>query len=257
MPQHQTLFRPTTAGRVTLRYIGTLIAVYTVAGILAAVMTRWIPFHSEPGEIVFPGVFWGTTVLLALGSYWLQRAQSYVKREKQRPFRRCLLLALVAGTLFVGIQSYGLSCMIGNQAAEAAQTGANAFLTMLSAVHAMHFVLAQMFLVWVTLSALADRYDHEYWWGVTVCTWFWHGLGIIWLLILVIFLIAKNFNPEMGRLESPESTWVAVAVREIPTPDDSAQPVRHASVGYTACRQPSRWRTATSGDLRTRHQPVL
>jgi cytochrome c oxidase subunit 3 len=209
MPQHQTIYRRTEAGRLALRFIGTLIVLYTAAGLLAALLSRFVPFRAEPGGIIFPEVFWGTTVLLALGSYWLQRSQSFVQLEKQKPFRQCLVLALTSGTLFVGVQSYGLTCMIRNQVPDTVQTGANAFLTMLAAVHAMHFVLAQMFLAWVTLSALADRYDHEYSWGVTICSWFWHGLGIVWLLILGIFLIARFFNPEMGWMRRPASIWVA------------------------------------------------
>jgi heme/copper-type cytochrome/quinol oxidase subunit 3 len=113
-----------------------------------------------------------------------------VRRERQKPFRRSLLIALVSGTLFVGIQTYGLACLIRNQLPDDVQTGANAFIVVIGALHAIHFSLALLFLVWVTLSALADRYDHEYSWGVTLCAWFWHGLGIVWLGILAILAIA-------------------------------------------------------------------
>ena len=92
-------------------------------------------------------------------------------------FRRSLIGALVAGTLFVGVQSYGLKCLMRNQVADETQTGANAFIAIMVALHAMHLSLALLFLIWVTLNALADRYDHEYFWGVRVCAWFWHGLG--------------------------------------------------------------------------------
>jgi heme/copper-type cytochrome/quinol oxidase subunit 3 len=83
-----------------------------------------------------------------------------------------------------------LLCLIGNQVAEDVQTGANAFIVIIGILHAMHFSLALLFLVWVTLNALADRYDHEYSWGVALCAWFWHGLGIVWLCILVVIAIA-------------------------------------------------------------------
>jgi cytochrome c oxidase subunit III len=46
--------------------------------------------------------------------------------------------------------------------------------------------------VWVTLSALSDRYDHEYYWGVKICALFWHALGIVWLVILMAFLIGTQ-----------------------------------------------------------------
>ena len=85
-------------------------------------------------------------------------------------------MALVSGILFVGVQIYGLQCLIRNQVAEDVQTGANAFIVIIAALHWMHFSLALLFLVWVTLNALADRYDHEYSWGVTLCA----GSGTDW-----------------------------------------------------------------------------
>jgi cytochrome c oxidase subunit III len=47
-----------------------------------------------------------------------------------------------------------------------------------------------LFLVFVTVQGFADRYDHEYYWGVLVCACFWHALGIVWLAILFVLVIA-------------------------------------------------------------------
>ncbi|MBI3860620.1 MAG: cytochrome c oxidase subunit 3 [Planctomycetia bacterium] len=205
MPQFQTLPRKTVAGRLALRFIFVAAGVYVAAGGVALALMRIVPFRMVPGQVVFPPAFWWTTGLLALGSGCLQHAVHCVQRERQKPFRRSLLLALVAGMLFVGVQTYGLWCLMQNQVPDDAQTGANAFITVMAALHAMHFALALMFLVWVTLSALADRYDHEYSWGVTLCAWFWHGLGIVWILILVIFSIATELRADMGLRRLPDS----------------------------------------------------
>ena len=70
------------------------------------------------------------------------------------------------------------------------QTGAHVFAFVFVALHAMHFVVALWFLTFVTLKARYERYDHEYYWGVTVCTWFWHALGLVWLAILAVFAVA-------------------------------------------------------------------
>lgn len=214
MPQFQTLPHPTVAGRLALRFIFVSVGVYAAAGTAALVLTRLVPFHPVPGQVVFPPAFWWTTGLLALGSGWLQHAVYCVRREKQKPFRRSLLFALGAGTLFVGAQSYGLGCLMRNQVPDEAQTGANAFITVLAALHAMHFALALLFLVWVTLNALADRYDHEYSWGVSLCAWFWHGLGIVWVLILVIFSIATELRADMG-FDAPDTSPYRLASADL------------------------------------------
>lgn len=143
------------------------------------------------GQIGLPAVFWITTSLLIVGSVFLTRAQGFVRREKQSQFRRSMLISLALGTLFVGVQSYGVWRLLGYQSPSEAQTSANAFILVFVALHGLHFTIAMMFLVFVTLKSLADRYDHEYYWGVTVCSWFWHVLGLAWVAILGVIIIAK------------------------------------------------------------------
>ncbi len=190
MPSSLTTHRPGTASRLAVRFILVAAGVYAVALGLAWSLIRCLPPTVVLGRVVFPPALWVTTALLFLGSGFLQHAVRCVRIERQKPFRRSLMMALVAGTLFVGIQTYGLQCLVRNQVPDEVQTGANAFIIMLATLHAMHFSLALLFLVWVTLKALADRYDHEYSWGVIVCAWFWHALGLVWLCILVVFAIA-------------------------------------------------------------------
>jgi len=192
MTAFQTIPPPEAPSRLALRFIFVSVAVYTGAGTLAFVLVRWLPAAVAPGRVVFPPVFWFTSLLLVLNSSLLQKAVHCVRQERQPPFRRSLMGALAAGTLFVGFQSYGLKCLMRNQVADEASTGANAFIAIMATLHVMHLSLALLFLIWVTLNALADRYDHEYFWGVRVCTWFWHGLGIVWLCILMVFVIATE-----------------------------------------------------------------
>jgi len=190
MPHFQTIERRPAAGRLAVRFILVSAGVYAISLAIALALIKYVPPQIVPGRVVFPVAFWFTTALLALGSGLLQHAKACVRLERQRPFRRSLLAALIAGTVFVGLQTYGLQCLARNQVPDEVQTGANAFITMLASLHAMHFSLALLFLVWVTLNALADRYDHEYSWAVTLCAWFWHALGIVWLCILAVFAIA-------------------------------------------------------------------
>ncbi len=123
----------------------------------------------------------------------MHRGLYHVRIERQQPFRRCLLLALGCAVLFVAVQSFGLWHFVsGTKDVENPQMNVHGFVFMFAALHAMHFVVAQSVLLWVTLSAFADRYDHEYYWGVTFAGWLWHALGIVWLAILCVFAIAMR-----------------------------------------------------------------
>lgn len=141
-----------------------------------------------PG-IQFPAAFGVSTLLLMIGSATLQNASRHIRCERQRMFRRRMFQSLVIGISFVMFQTQGLWFLLRQQ--ESGQTiglsgGAFAFILM----HGVHFMVALLFVVFVLLQGLAGRYDHEYSWGVTFCAWFWHFLGIVWLMIIGCFLLA-------------------------------------------------------------------
>jgi heme/copper-type cytochrome/quinol oxidase subunit 3 len=108
-----------------------------------------------------------------------------------------MLWALAFGTAFVGVQVFGMWCIVQNlrshQNAGEAQLGATSLVMGAAAMHALHVIVAMLVLTYVTLRGLDDRYDHEYAFGIAVCGWFWHILGILWVFILGAYLIVYQF----------------------------------------------------------------
>jgi len=172
-----------TTGRVAIRFFAAAVLVAGVAGGVTLLLFVWRPPQPRD-DLVLPAAFGATTLLLLVTSFWLHRAVQMVRRERQRPFCRSLLAALATGTLFVGIQVYGLLCLITGKHPGEAQTGARPFVFVFAAMHALHVFVALLFLVFVTVQARAGRYDHEYYWGPLVTGWFWHALGFVWLVLL-------------------------------------------------------------------------
>ena len=164
----------------------------TAAVLIAMTGIRWLS-RAPLDQSVMPIPFWISTPFLLAGSVTLQRAAWLVRVQQLESFRRWLILSLIAGTLFVGVQICGLWRLSQNQTRpgeslpESAETGANAFVAMAAGMHGVHFVIALLFVAWITVNAFANRYDHEYSGGVTFCAWFWHTLGIAWLAILTLF----------------------------------------------------------------------
>ena len=182
---------PSGQSRQALKFFVTASLVVLASGLILALLASLFgrPVHTD--QFWFPPAFAVTSALLVAGSVALQRAIGFVRREQQRPFRSWLATGLACGTLFLGIQMYGLWTLLpGERVAADAALGVTPFVLMLAALHAVHLSVAVLFLVFVLLQALADRYDHEYYWGVRVCACFWHGLGVVWLFILAIFGIA-------------------------------------------------------------------
>jgi heme/copper-type cytochrome/quinol oxidase subunit 3 len=179
----------TTTGNFARRFFLAAVGVFAASTVVTALLAAAFPPREQSG-LRLPPAFAATTALLVFVSGAMVRAVHCVRRERQRPFRRSLAAALTGGTLFVGIQGFGLWCLLASRHPGNAQTGALVFVFVFAAMHAMHVTIALLFLLFVTLRAHADRYDHEYYWGVTVTGWFWHALGIVWLVILGVITIA-------------------------------------------------------------------
>lgn len=175
----------------TLWLFGVSSLVTLIAAGIAQVLISMGDGGGSDRTIGLPAAFWGTSILLLIGSALLHRAVEFVRREQQARFRRSLVAALITGTGFVGVQSFGVWCLLRYQQPADAETGAASFILVFVVLHALHFTVAMMFLVYVTLKGIAERYDHEYYWGVTVCAWFWHVLGIAWVAILAVLVIAN------------------------------------------------------------------
>ncbi len=142
-------------------------------------------------QILFPPAFAVSSVLLLLGSFSLHRAVVFVRIEKQRSFRIWLTLSLFLGSLFMGVQSYALWLIFPTERAyETATLGVTAFVLCLSTLHGLHFGVAVLFIAFIIARTWADRYDHEYHWGIEACAWFWHFLVIVWIAIMVVIAIA-------------------------------------------------------------------
>jgi heme/copper-type cytochrome/quinol oxidase subunit 3 len=169
--------RVTDLGRVILpsrsefavRFAALFALLLLLAGLLATGLLRILPPSPHRSPTQFFAAFALSTLLLLVGSVALVRARSFVRRERQRPFRHQLLLALAAGTLFVASQTYALSCLIRPQPAQDMEQGAGAYVAVAATLHALHFLVALMILTFVTVQAFENRYDHEYYWGVTIC----------------------------------------------------------------------------------------
>jgi cytochrome c oxidase subunit III len=183
--------------RFVLRLFLLTAGLFAFASGLAFLLARifWPPRAN--GAFIVPTAFGFSTLFLVLCSAALSRAHTFVQRERQRPFRRSLLWALAFGTLFVGVQVFGLWCIVHNlqpdRNAGEAELGPTALILGAAALHCLHVTIALMVLSYVTLQGLSDRYDHEYSFGVAACTWFWHILGILWMFILGAYMTISWF----------------------------------------------------------------
>ena len=167
------------------------ICAVSVAVCLTWVLCRWLGRPDSQTPNLFPKAFAVSSILLFAGSYSLHQAIRFVKLEKQQKFRAWLVAAMLAGTTFMGVQSYALWSMFPSERAmDEATRGVLSFVICFAALHALHFLVAVLCIAFIIARTWGNRYDHEYHFGVTLCAWFWHGLGIVWVAILGVIVIA-------------------------------------------------------------------
>lgn len=168
-------------------------SVVSTAFLLAWVLIQLLGKTSanSPWTMVFHPAFAVSSVLLAAGSFCLSGALYEVRRERQIEFRTWLLRGLIAGALFTAVQSYALWAICPTErGANEASRGVRPYIMVFCTLHALHFLIAVLGLCFVAVRAWADKYDHEYHWGVTICAAFWHFLGVVWLAVLAVIAIA-------------------------------------------------------------------
>ncbi len=179
--------------RLALRFIGLTGAIVGLAFALAWILAQMFGRNSEASAwtMVFHPAFAFSSLLLLRGSYCLQQSLVEVKLEHQPEFRAWLGRGLVAGGLFIAVQSYALWAISPlERGAEATSRGVRPFILLLCMLHVLHFLVAIMSLSYVTVRAYADKYDHESHWAVSVCACLWHFLGVVWIGVLAVIAIA-------------------------------------------------------------------
>ncbi len=179
--------------QIVLRFFAIAVFAILVAGSVAAILMTLFPRAETGPSLHFPSAFMASTGLLLAGSISIERALGYVRLERQTLFLRWMLIALIVGASFMGVQTFALWSMFPeHRSPEDASLESTAFALALAALHALHFFVAVLFVSWVTARSWSHRYDHEYHWGVKFCARFWHALGIVWLAILLVFFIAST-----------------------------------------------------------------
>jgi cytochrome c oxidase subunit III len=224
-----TTMRFPSKSELALRFFGLSVGLLLVAMLIAVAAVRVFPAADVLGRVSMPFAFWISTLLLAAGSVTLQRAAGHVRLQRLDSLRRLLAWSLLFGTIFVGVQACGLLVLVQNQTPahsaqpESAETGANAFVVMVAGMHGVHIVVALLFIAWVTVNAYANRYDHEYSSSVTFCAWFWHALGIVWLVILSLFAAGTITGFEGISVPDPQTRGLGSTRRANPAAETSHQ----------------------------------
>jgi heme/copper-type cytochrome/quinol oxidase subunit 3 len=166
-------------------------------------------YWAEPGEILAVPITAVNTFLLICSSVTMVKAFASIQDGDQRGLRLYMVLTVIIGAAFVGVQIYEYSQLIhhgflpsgyapGSELAEHAGTGGlpasvslygSTFYTM-TGFHGFHVSMGVLCMLYVTWKAFRGRYtaqDHR---GVEVIGLYWHFVDLVWIILFtIVYLI--------------------------------------------------------------------
>lgn len=193
MPSPPALQPPDTSKEGATRQLGMLVFLGSVTSLfiatLAAVVITRIFSQQWPGERIreLRGGLLISTVCLALCSLSLWHAQRALEHNRERKLIQGLWAAGGFALLFLAAQGQN---MLHAWSLLHATEDLYAFtFSLITGVHALHIVGGFVPLAIVIYRASQREYSSSRSQGVRLCAQYWHFLGAIWLVILVVLLV--------------------------------------------------------------------
>ena len=161
---------------------------------------------AAPGVVLNVPVTAFNTFLLICSSVSMVKAYASVVDGDQPKFKMWLLLTILAGASFVGVQVYEYTHLVhngflpsgireGSELAElmAAGTVPEATATIygstfyiMTGFHGFHVTCGVVSMIWVYLKALRGGYSATDYRGVEVIGLYWHFVDLVWIILFTI-----------------------------------------------------------------------
>lgn len=166
-------------GSLAILFLASIVATW----VIRARTGQWPP----PGMPPPPSGLWVSTAILLISSATLEWGLRLIRRNQLQEFRVALLTTTILGLAFIVSQVTNWFLWVGSSATIRSSLYAYLFYV-LTGLHAAHVLGGLVPLVVVTVNAWYSRYSALHHEGVKQVAVYWHFLGVVWgVLLLVIF----------------------------------------------------------------------
>ena len=139
-----------------------------------------------------PSLLWANTVVLALGSLALHRAQTAARGGEREGMRAWLVAGGLGALLFVAGQLLAWR-QLAAAGYQLSTNPADSFFYLITAVHGLHVLGGLVALGRVTARAFGEAPPERLRLGVELCATYWHFLLLAWLLLFGLLAYAPAF----------------------------------------------------------------
>jgi heme/copper-type cytochrome/quinol oxidase subunit 3 len=140
------------------------------------------PTWPQPSSILGISLTAFMTFLLICSSVTMVEALASIRQGNQAGLRKFLLLTILGGTIFLGLQAYEWSHLIAHgQSITKNNFGATFFI--LTGFHGCHVFSGVVYLSCILVAALRGRYTAHDNNSVEIVALYWHFVDLIWILV--------------------------------------------------------------------------
>lgn len=159
-----------------------MFAGFTSAYIVQKAQKNWY-------DIAPPTWFYISTISIIASSLLIVRAKKLFQLKKYKAFRQFLILAFIAGLLFVVFQILGFGELRSRGLLLAGDNIASSFMYIIVGLHALHVIgglIAFIFVICLYTSKKVLYYSEH---SLTLFSIYWHFVDILWIYLLIFFLL--------------------------------------------------------------------
>ena len=140
-------------------------------------------------NFVLPNPFWYSTAVIVLSSLTFMLAKASIKKGLQRQTSLFLVLTLILGLIFIGLQFSGFSEMVamGYYFTGPTSNVTLSYIFLIAFVHILHLVAGLISLSVVIVNQLRGKYHSEEFLGLSLGETFWHFLDLLWVYLVLFF----------------------------------------------------------------------
>jgi heme/copper-type cytochrome/quinol oxidase subunit 3 len=139
----------------------------------------------DPTKVLNIPVTATNTFILICSSVSMVKAYAAAVHDDQAGLRKWLLITVLGGATFVGVQVYEYLHLIHDGFTPATSVFGSTFYTM-TGFHGFHVTCGVIAMAWVTKRAFQGHYTGGRYHGVETVGLYWHFVDLVWIILFTI-----------------------------------------------------------------------
>ena len=151
------------------------------------IILRWgsSPSWPVPADTLNIPVTATNTFILICSSVTMVKAYAAAVKDDQAGLKRWLVLTVIGGAMFVGVQAFEYTHLIEKGFLPSTSLFGSTFYTM-TGFHGFHVTCGVISMAYVTIQAFRGKYAGGKYQGIETIGLYWHFVDLVWIILFTI-----------------------------------------------------------------------